>query len=268
MAWKAWWGKAMGGLPASRTPLNVRVTGLVQGTGFRMEKVVFESQPGVYVTGLLYLPDDPRFRSPYPGLLVVHGYAQEGKVCDGYRRMALLAVQAGFGVFAPDPLSQGERRQGRPQDDRDCAREHASLGARSWLVGWNFARFRLWDAIRALDYMASRPELDLSRLAVCGNSGGGTMSAYLQAFDDRIRVAAPNCYVSSLREVFRARGAHDAEQFFFGQLRDGFNHAALLALGQPRVDLLVGARDLTRTVLVGVAAGGVAHFAIVPLRRF
>lgn len=250
--WRRKWLDMMGGMPAVKTPLAAQVTGVIPCDGYRVEKVLFQSLPGVYVTGLLYLPDSPKYALPYPGLLVVHGHSQAGKMRDGYRRMAILAAQAGFGVFAPDPISQGERRQGRPPHDRDCALEHASIGARGWLVGWNFARFRIWDCVRAIDYMETRPELDLSRLGVCGNSGGGTMSAYIQAFDDRIKVAAPNCYVSSIREVFREHGAHDAEQFFFGQLRDGFNHAALVALGQPRVDLLIGARHADYFPIAGV----------------
>ena len=96
--------------------------------------------------------------------------------------------------------------------------------------------------MRAIDYVESRPDLDCSKLGIMGTSGGGTMSAYMQAFDPRVKVAFPNCYVSSLREVIGARGCHDAEQFFFGQLQHGFNHAALLAMGQPRVALATGSR--------------------------
>ncbi|NLC81255.1 MAG: hypothetical protein GX748_08735, partial [Lentisphaerae bacterium] len=251
-AWRATWLESLGGLP-ERTPLEARTTGVIECEGYRIEKVLLQSQPGVYVTGLLYLPVDPKFKAPYPGLLVVHGHSNEGKLRDVYRHMATLAVKAGFGVFAPDPISQGERRQWTAQyDTQDCAVEHTSIGARSWLVGWNFARFRLWDAVRSIDYMATRQDLDLSRLAVAGNSGGGTMSAYLQAFDERIKVACPNCYVSSLREVIRERGCHDSEQFFHGQLANGFNHAALAALGQPRVDLLIGARHADYFPIAGV----------------
>ncbi|HQL52050.1 MAG TPA: alpha/beta fold hydrolase, partial [Kiritimatiellia bacterium] len=250
-AWRATWLESLGSLP-ERTPLEDRTTGVIQCDGYRIEKVVFQSQPGVYVTGFLYLPADPKFKAPYPGLLIVHGHSNEGKLRDGYRRMAILAVKAGFGVFAPDPISQGERRQSPPSHDRDCSVEHTSLGARAWLVGWNFARFRLWDAVRSIDYMATRKELDLKKLAVAGNSGGGTMSAYLQAFDERIKVACPNCYVSSLREVILERGCHDSEQFFYGQLKNGFNHAALVALDQPRVDLLIGARNGDYFPIAGV----------------
>jgi hypothetical protein len=88
----------------------------------------------------------------------------------------------------------------------------------------------------------SRADLDCSKLGIMGTSGGGTMSAYLQAFDPRVKVAFPNCYISSLREVIGARGCHDAEQFFWNMLPNGFNHAALLAMGQPRVALATGSR--------------------------
>ncbi len=241
-AWKKLWLERMGGLP-EKTPLNARVTGKIVCKDFVAEKVLFQSQLGVFVTGLLYLPTDPKYKAPYPAVLIVHGHSDAGKLRDGYRRMAELAVKAGFAVFAPDPISQGERFQcDAKYGSRDCAVEHTSLGARAWLVGWNFARFRLWDAVRAIDFMETRPELDCSKLAVAGNSGGGTMSTYLQAFDERVKVACPNSYVSNLRGTVALRGVHDAEQFFFNQLPDGFNQASLLAMGQPRTALLVGAR--------------------------
>ncbi len=241
-AWRAAWLEMLGGMP-EKTPLRAQVTGKVSCRDYVAEKILFESQPGVYVTGLLYLPTDPKFKAPYPALLIVQGHSNEGKLRDGYRRMAELAVKAGFGVFALDPISQGERVQrAHGAVPGNCSIEHASLGARSWLVGWNFARFRIWDAVRAIDYMETRPELDSRKLAVAGNSGGGTMSTYLQAFDARVKVACPNSFVSSVRETVFERGVHDAEQFFAGQLTNGLNHAALLALGRPRVDLMVGAR--------------------------
>lgn len=240
--WRELWLDMLGGMP-EKTPLQPQVTGRIQGDGFTVDKVLFQSMPGVYVTGYLYLPEDPRFRAPYPALLLVCGHSDTGKLRDRYCHMAVMAVKAGFAVFTPDPYSQGERIQ-RAADYplSECAEEHASLGARSWLVGWNFARFRIWDAVRSIDYMETRPELDLSKLAIAGCSGGGTMSTYMQAFDDRIKVACPSCYVSSLREVIGERGVHDAEQFFYGQLPRGFNHAVLLAMGQPRVSVMLDTR--------------------------
>ena len=241
-AWRTWWLDALGGMP-ERTPLNARVAGTVECDGFRLENIVFESQPGVFVTAHLALPKGATV--PCPVVLMPLGHSNDGILNPPYAAQLAMTARAGFAVFAWDPISQGERRQAvdaKYDYAGNCSIEHSRLGARAWLVGWNFARFRIWDAVRAVDYVESRPDLDTSKLGVMGTSGGGTMSAYLQAFDPRIKVAFPNCYVSSLREVVRERGCHDVEHFFWNMLPSGFNHAANLAMGQPRVALATGSR--------------------------
>lgn len=243
-AWRAWWLDALGEMPA-RTPLNARVVSRAEYDGFRLENIIFESQPGVYVTAHLALPMRPRGSAALPVVLMPLGHSDAGILNPRYAAHLAMTAHAGFAAFAWDPISQGERRQAcdKKYDYTDnCSTEHTRLGARGWLVGWNYARFRIWDAVRAIDYVESRPDLDCSRLGAMGTSGGGTMSAYLQAFDPRVKVAFPNCYISSLREVIGARGCHDAEQFFWNMLPNGFNHAALLAMGQPRVALATGSR--------------------------
>ena len=257
-AWRTWWLDALGGMPA-RTPLNARVVGSAEFDGFRLENIIFESQLGVYVSAHLAIPtgnggasrtprptkDASPVASRPPVVLMPLGHSDAGILNPRYAAHLALAARAGFAAFAWDPISQGERRQAcdKKYDYTDnCSTEHTRLGARGWLVGWNFARFRIWDAVRAIDYVESRADLDSSKLGIMGTSGGGTMSAYMQAFDPRIKVAFPNCYVSSLREVINARGCHDAEQFFWNMLPNGFNHAAILAMGQPRVALATGSR--------------------------
>ncbi len=247
-AWRAYLLDALGGMPAS-TPLNARVVGSAEFDGFRLENIIFESQPGVYVTAHLAIPTGTTGVSPVasrpPVVLMPLGHSDAGILNPRYAAHLAMAARAGFAAFAWDPISQGERRQAtdKKYDYTDnCSTEHTRLGARGWLVGWNFARFRIWDAVRAIDYVESRADLDCSKLGIMGTSGGGTMSAYMQAFDPRIKVAFPNCYVSSLREVIGARGCHDAEQFFWNMLPNGFNHAAILAMGQPRVALATGSR--------------------------
>jgi hypothetical protein len=260
-AWRAYWLEALGEMP-ERTPLNARVVSRAEYDGFRLENIIFESQPGVYVTAHLALPMRPRgsaalpqgepsgegrapARPPYPVVLMPLGHSDAGILNPRYATHLAMVARAGFAAFAWDPISQGERRQAcdKKYDYTDnCSTEHTRLGARGWLVGWNYARFRIWDAVRAIDYVESRSDLDCSRLGVMGTSGGGTMSAYMQAFDPRVKVAFPNCYISSLREVVGARGCHDGEQFFWNMLPNGFNHAALLAMGQPRVALATGSR--------------------------
>ena len=243
--WRAAWLEGIGGLPEMKTPLNAKTGPVVKYDGFTLQNVLFESQPGVYVVGHLFLPDAAKFAPPYPCVMMPMGHSDNGILNLRYATHAAMTARAGLAVFSWDPIGQGERRQiDRRYDAQfsECAREHSSLGARGWLVGWNFARFRIWDAIRAVDYVLTRKEIDGTRLGVMGTSGGGTMSAYMQAWDERITVAFPNCFVSSIRAVFGERGCHDAEQFFFGQLQKGVNHAAILALGQPRVALATGSR--------------------------
>ena len=251
-AWRAYWLDALGEMPA-RTPLNARVVGRAEFDGFRLENIIFESQPGVYVTAHLAIPTGTTGVSPVaarvdarpPVVLMPLGHSDAGILNPRYAAHLAMAARAGFAAFSWDPISQGERRQAidKKYDYTDnCSTEHTRLGARGWLVGWNYARFRIWDAVRAIDYVESRADVDCSKLGIMGTSGGGTMSAYMQAFDPRIKVAFPNCYVSSLREVIGARGCHDAEQFFWNMLPNGFNHAAILAMGQPRVALATGSR--------------------------
>ena len=243
-AWRNAWLDGIGGLP-ERTPLNAKEGPVVQCDGFTLQNVLFESMPGVYVVGHLALPSGGAARPPYPAVLMPLGHSNDGILNPRYAAHLAMTARAGFAAFAWDPLSQGERRQAtNPKDDYvdSCSVEHTRLGARGWLVGWNFARFRIWDGMRAIDWLETRKDVDCSRLGVMGTSGGGTMSAYLQSFDNRVKVAFPNCFVSSVREVFAERGCHDAEQFFWNQLGVGVNHAAMLMMGQPRVALATGSR--------------------------
>lgn len=242
--WRQRFLKAIGGLPA-RTPLNAKEGPGTRCDEFTIQNVLFESTPGVYVTGHLFLPENPRFRPPYPVVLMANGHTDAAILHPRYAAHITSMVRAGLAVFSWDPVSQGERRQCDARFDsswRDCAVEHTLIGARSWLVGWNFARFLIWDAMRAIDYLETRSEIDCNRIGICGTSGGGTQSTYVQALDDRISAAFPNCFVSSIRSVFAERGCHDAEQFFFNQLPEGINHAAMLAMGLGRVRLATGSR--------------------------
>ena len=243
--WRKAWVEGIGGLPCVKTPLNAKEGPVVQCDGFTLQNVLFESLPGVYVVGHLALPSGGAAKPPYPAVLMPLGHSDAGILNPRYAAHFAMTARAGFAAFAWDPISQGERRQAaNPKDDYtdNCSTEHTRLGARGWLVGWNFARFRIWDGIRAIDWLETRKDVDCSRLGVMGTSGGGTMSAYLQAFDARIKVAFPNCYISSIREVFGERGCHDAEQFFWNELGVGVNHAAMLAMGLTRVALATGSR--------------------------
>ena len=227
---------ALGGFPA-RTPLNVRVTGRVERDGYAVEKLLFESEPNHHVTAHLFLPDAnhqlkgcPGLR---PGVLIPCGHSTNGKASKGYQRGAVQAALRGMVALVYDPIDQGERAQCRDDLARFNCTGHNNIGHRAELLGWNTARFRIWDGMRALDVLAERPEVNPDKLAVMGHSGGGTMTAWLMALDDRVTAAAPSGFISTMRSVLENCGPQDAEQFAFGELAFGFNHLGHIVLRAP-----------------------------------
>ena len=230
---------SIGGSP-EKTPLNAKVLGRVQKDGYVIEKVLFESRPKHYVTGHVFLPDDPKFKAPYPGTVSPCGHSLAGKNAPWYQRVGVTGAKLGVATLVYDPVEQGERHQlrdGRTQ--WSTTREHNRIGHRAALLGWGTAQFRIWDGIRAFDYLASRPDVDAARIGVTGLSGGGTLSSYMNALDDRYVAGAPAGFLSTVRDVFDNCGPQDAEQVIFGQLKYGFNHLGIVTLRAPSPVMLV-----------------------------
>src|SRR5207237_9852383 len=115
------------------------------------------------------------------------------------------------------------------------------IGVGALLVGQSTATYRIWDGIRGVDYLASRPEVDPKRLGCTGNSGGGTLTSYLMALDDRIAAAAPSCYLTTLERLFATIGPQDAAQNIPGQDPFGMEHADYITLRAPRPALMCAA---------------------------
>ena len=229
--------QALGGLP-ERTPLDARVTGVLQRDEYRIEKVVYYSQPGVPVTATLYLPAGP---GPHPGVLHSCGHSDDGKAAELYQRASALMAVHGLAVLCVDPLGQGERKQLESHGVTGATTEHMLLGVAPILLGENLATTMIWDGIRGLDYLAARPEIDADRLGVVGNSGGGMMTSYLMALDDRIRAAAPACFITDTRRKNVRPGPGDAEQNLHAQTVRGLDHADYLLLRAPRPTLILAA---------------------------
>lgn len=237
--------RALGGLP-ERTPLNARVVGALDRDGYRIEKVIFESLPGFYVTANLYLPKTGR--PPYPAVLFPLGHERGGKSNPDWQHVLVSLARRGFVGLAWDPLGQGERSQFYDPDLKESklgrnrsTTEHTMLGVQCLLLGDNVARYTIWDGIRALDYLLSRPEVDPKRVAVTGNSGGGTHTAYLAALDDRLHVAAPSCYLTSWRRLLETIGPQDAEQSIPPLLGDGLDHADFIHAFAPKPYMILSA---------------------------
>ena len=236
--------EAIGGLP-ERTPLKPQVTGTVQRDGYRVEKIIFESQPKHYVTALLFLPDAERFKPPYPGVIVPCGHAAKARATRRTRRWAASAGPQRHGGpgLRPDRPGRARPDASATAADASGARpRHTMVGVGSILLGRNTARFEIWDGMRAIDYLQSRPEVDPERIGCTGNSGGGTQTTYLMALDDRIRAAAPSCYLTGFdAAALDTIGPQDAEQNIFGQLAFGMDHADYLMMRAPSPILICAA---------------------------
>ena len=256
----------IGGLP-NRTPLNPQVMGVVRRDGYRVEKIIFESQPKHYVTAALFLPDAGKHKPPYPGVLVPCGHSHNGKATVAYQQACALLALNGIAALILDPIDQGERIQlvdnnGKALLDKNgkrlnVGRGHTMVGIGSILLGRNTARFEVWDCMRGVDYLQSRPEINPKRIGCMGNSGGGTQTAYLTALDDRIAASSPSCYVTDYYERMIDAAPHgrrtaDAEYHLFGQLAIGMGHADFLMMRAPTPILICATTkdncaDISRT---------------------
>jgi len=229
-----------------RTPLNARILGTVEKADYRMENIVFESQPGFYVTSALFLPR--HLSGPAPTVLYASGHSPSG-YRTGYMRTILNLVKKGFVVFAWDPVSQGERMQylddaGKPRVG-DNNLEHAYITQQAMLTGSSLARYVLWDGIRAVDYLLTRPEVDPKRLGMAGRSGGGFQSLYIPAFDERILATAPENHVCNNTRILQKIGPRDGEQNLFHMFARGIDHPDLLTARAPKPALIIAtANDL------------------------
>jgi dienelactone hydrolase len=222
----------LGGLPAYHGSLQARITGRIEADGYTIEKVLFESLPGFFVTANVYRPVQA---GRYPAVLLQSGHTQEGKA-EPQRLAANLALK-GFVALAFDPIGQGEREQTYdPQLQRPAAGwsvpEHIQAGAQSILIGEAVGRYFIWDAMRALDYLVSRPDVDATRIGAAGCSGGGALTTFLGALDPRIKAVVPACFPNSYRLLF-AGPDPDSEMSFPGFLARGLDVADFVELSAP-----------------------------------
>jgi len=238
--------ESLGGLP-ERAPLNARITGTLVRDGYRVEKLIYESLPGYYVTANVYVP--LQGTPPYPALLGVAGHTANGKAAAIYQRVWISMAKRGFVVLAFDPQGQGERSQyfdvetGKPRFGGSTT-EHTMAAIQCLLTGTNIARYEIWDGVRGVDYLISRADVDPKRIGVAGNSGGGTQTAYLAVVEPRLAAAAPSCYITSWEKLWSGPGPQDGEQNFAGFLRDGLDFGDFLIAFAPRpLKMMTAIRD-------------------------
>src|SRR5687767_9610643 len=219
-----------------KTPLHPRVTKVVERDAYTIENVLFESRPGFLVSANLYVPKGRRF--PLPGVVGSCGHSVNGKAIDTYQSFCQGLARLGYVVLIFDPIGQGERMQyvdanWKPLRGTGTA-EHNYAGIQQILVDERFCTWRAWDAVRALDYLVTRDEVDTRHLGITGNSGGGTMTTWLCGLDDRWTMAAPSCFVTELRRNMENELGADMEQIPPRALALGLDHEDFLAALAPK----------------------------------
>ena len=230
-------------LPSEKTPLNPQITGTLDFPSFTMEKLVFESRPHFFVTANFYLPKNRR--AQVPGILFLCGHSPNGKSYEAYQLAVHGLAAAGFAVIVADPISQGERLQflDVPGFQGNCCIEHNLLGRQLELSGDFFGSWRIWDAIRTLDYLLGRPEVDSSRVGVTGTSGGGTLTAWINAVDDRLTMTVPVCSITKWLSNAENELPVDHEQLPPGALAAGLDMGDFLLAAAPRPLMILSERN-------------------------
>jgi cephalosporin-C deacetylase-like acetyl esterase len=230
--------ESFGGFPEVRAPLRARVTGVLERDGYRIEKLIYESLPEFYVTANVYVP--MRATPPYPAVLIAAGHGWSAKAGSSAQQIGGSLAQRGILALAYDPIGQGERleyfdpEQGRSLAGRGPTFEHMMADWQCRLTGGNFARYEIWDGIRAVDYLIERGDVDPERIGVAGNSGGGTQAAFLAALEPRLAAAVVVCYMTNWRTLWAGPGPQDAEQSPTSFISDGLDFGDLKLLFAPR----------------------------------
>jgi dienelactone hydrolase len=234
---------AIGGLSEEKTPLNAQCTGIVEGQGYVIEKLIYESLPGFHVTAALYVPGG--LTTPAPAVIFVHGHWDLGKAAPEYQAVCIELVRQGFVVLAVDPPGQGERKQYYDPASGElciphCTDEHTYSGLQFVLGGASLARHFIWDVIRGVDLLESRSEVDTARIGITGNSGGGTQTSFLMMAEPRLAAAVPCTFIMTLETYMNTGQPQDSEQIVRGCFVDGPDHDDYLTMMAPK-PVLVGA---------------------------
>ncbi|WP_400193005.1 hypothetical protein [Hymenobacter sp. B81] len=191
---RARFGRLLGPLPL-KAKFKAVVVGTVPQTGYRVERVIYESLPRHRITANLYVPDGA---GQFPAVLLLGAADAAGKAAVATQQTAGLLARHGLVVLVADPICQGERRQltdaeGQPLVAEAAAERHL-LNAGASLLGTSTAAAELWDNVRGLDYLLTRPEVNPERLGCLGQGEGASRAAWLAGYDERVRVAALSGY--------------------------------------------------------------------------
>jgi dienelactone hydrolase len=229
-----------------KTPLNVRVTGELDRGAYHVRKLLFDSRPNFTVSANLYVPQD--HAGPRPAILFPCGHSWLAKAGDCYQEYAQALARLGYVVLIYDPMGQAERLQypdGKgeslfgPGPSYPSVHEHNAMDRQLALTGDWIGRWFVWDGMRALDVLLAQEGVAPARVGVTGVSGGGTMTAYAVACDERFTMSAPCCWISSWYHNMLNEEPLDAEQCPPGVLAEGLEQSDLLLARAPNPVILL-----------------------------
>ncbi|MCX5758807.1 MAG: hypothetical protein NTU83_09950, partial [Candidatus Hydrogenedentes bacterium] len=221
---------------ANAPALNVRVVSRHERRGYVIENVLFESFPGWDVNASVFLPDVSAYPPPWPGIVVPVGHS--GKQMKDYQLPAQTFARLGYVAILFDPPGMAGEKQGRNDHFRD--------GVRCYLCGYSSNRYFVLDALRCVDYLATRPDVDMRNgVGMTGVSGGGATTTVAALLDGRIRAVGPACCaVPNAQHPILDAYAPCAETLAPNRFLDGYDDIDVLAAAIPTpVLLMAGAKD-------------------------
>jgi len=226
----------IGGLPERSGPVAVKSFGAIEGDGFRIEKLAYESLPGFWVTANVYVPTNRQ--GPFPAVVLTPGHEASGKT--GQYAWGVNFARIGIVALALDPIGQGERIQYYDAEKKasivgGATAEHGMANLSTMLAGDDLERYMVNDGMRAIDYLTARKDVDAAHIGALGCSGGGTATAVLAALDDRVTAAGTACYITSFEELLpSATGVQEAEQSIPHFIEAGLDFADWVEAAAPR----------------------------------
>lgn len=189
--------ESWGGFPTEHCPLEPKILGELKRPGYRVEKIIFQTRPGIWMTANAYIPDGENKRA---AVLCVHGHWKGAKQDPVPQARCIGLAKLGFFVLAVDAFGAGERGI-----EKTLGQYHGEMtGATLWPAGLPLSGIQVYENMRAVDYLQSRPEVDGTRLGITGASGGGNQSMYAGAFDERFGCVVPTCSVGRLQSYLSA----------------------------------------------------------------
>jgi dienelactone hydrolase len=220
-----------GDLPVGPNAEKVAATEVsrFEKAGYRLENILFDSFPGWQVNATVYVPLD--FAPPFPAVVIPVGHS--GKQFANYQLPAQFFARSGYLAVLFDPPGQSSEK--RPGND------HFTDGVRSYLVGETSSQYFVADALRCIDYLEARPDVDLGRgVAMTGVSGGGTTTTLATLLDDRITVAGPSCCLTPLADLdIMQCYAGCPETHMWRRYAEGVDEVDLLCAAAPTPMLLM-----------------------------